>query len=175
MRFMRRSTLSRCWPAAIVLAGALAGCASAPDGSKASVSIKAVYGLVPGGSMEFVQQGPDMVVYQHFSGFPTNANYGLHIHEKGECSPPTLASAGGIYNPTKQPHGPQDRDHMVGDLPNLVGDTEGLVNTRIVVRNVTVADLVGKSVIVHRYPDDYRTQPEGNSGDRIACGVIKAS
>ena len=67
----------------------------------------------------------------------------------------------------------------VGGRPGI--EYVGMVNRaddaddRVVVRNVSVADLIGRSVIVHRYPDDYRTQPEGGSGDRIACGVIKAS
>jgi len=157
----------------LLSAAVVAGCASGPAGSSASATVKAVYGQVPSGVVSFTQQGPDMVMYAHFAGFPTNATYAIHVHEKGDCSGAGLERAGGIYNPTGKPHGPQDRDHMVGDLPSLEGDTEGLADMRVVVRNVTVSDLIGRSLIVHRYFDDYHTQPEGASGERTACGVIK--
>ncbi|CAN5761025.1 N/A [soil metagenome] len=157
------------------MAAALAGCASGgAPGSSAVASVKAVYGSVPSGNVSFTQQGPDTLVYAHFAGFPINAIYAFHVHEKGDCSGTELMAAGGIYNPTGKPHGPQDREHMVGDMPSLVGDTEGLADARFVLKGVSVSDLIGRSVIVHGYPDDYRTQPEGASGARTGCGVIKA-
>lgn len=152
----------------------VAGCASAPPGSRAKAVVKAVYGQNYAGVVEFDQQGDDAVVYMRFAGLPTNGTYGIHVHEKGSCIMPTLESAGPIFDPTgSKPHGPQNRDHKLGDLPNLVANEEGIVDSRYVVRGMKVADLIGRSVVVHRYADDYHTQPEGNSGDRMSCGVIK--
>jgi Cu-Zn family superoxide dismutase len=85
-------------------------------------------------------------------------------------------STGGHFNPTGKPHGPQDADHHVGDLPALKADANGRADARFHVTGVTVGsgvtDIVGKGLIVHAMPDDYRTQPTGNAGGRIACGVI---
>lgn len=102
--------------------------------------------------------------------------HGLHIHEFGDCSAPDGSSAGGHFNPTSEPHGgPSDEHRHVGDLGNVVADKQG--NARLEHRYDRLAlegplGVLGRSVVVHANPDDLRTQPTGNTGARLACGVI---
>jgi Cu-Zn family superoxide dismutase len=104
--------------------------------------------------------------------------HGFHVHEKGDCSAPDGMSAGGHFNPTGKPHGnPASTDHHAGDMPALVADAAGnaTLQTELAPMSVGggVTDIVGKAVIVHKDADDYTTQPTGNSGARVACGVIR--
>ena len=99
-------------------------------------------------------------------------DHGLHLHEKGLCEGPAFASAGGHWNPSGRKHG---RDNPVGahlgDLPNLRVDaaTTGTASFTIA---PGFADADGTALVIHAKNDDYRTDPSGNSGDRIACAVI---
>ena len=118
----------------------------------------------------------------HFSGRLTGlapgSTHGFHIHEHGDCSAPDASSAGGHFNPTSTAHGdPMGMIHHGGDIVNQVADAQGAIDVDVTVRGVTLGtgvsdDVLGRSVIVHRNPDDYTTQPSGNSGPRVACGVI---
>lgn len=96
--------------------------------------------------------------------------FGFHIHEYGVCeiSNPDdpYISAGGHYNPTNQPHG-----NHAGDFPVLFSNN-GYARMSFFTDKFKPRDIIGKSVIIHQNPDDYRSQPAGNSGKRIACGVI---
>lgn len=92
--------------------------------------------------------------------------YGLHIHEKGDCSLP-FDKTGGHYNKANAPH----PEHS-GDLPPLLGN-EGYAYSYFYTNRFNVGDIVGRSIIVHSKPDDFTSQPAGNSGDKIACGVIR--
>jgi Cu-Zn family superoxide dismutase len=113
------------------------------------------------------------------SGLAPNQIYGFHVHEKGDCSSGDGMSAGGHFNPTGKPHGPPDGEHHAGDLPSLKADASGIaiVDVRVSgsVLGSGASDFYGKAVVVHALPDDYTTQPSGNSGPRIACGVIGTS
>ena len=91
--------------------------------------------------------------------------YGFHIHENGDCSG-DFSKAGSHYNPKKLPH-----PHHAGDLPPLFS-TDGYAWTAIYDSRLALYDIVGKSIIVHRNQDDFTTQPSGNSGEMIGCGVI---
>jgi Cu-Zn family superoxide dismutase len=88
-------------------------------------------------------------------------------------------SAGGHFNPSGHPHGPQNAAHHGGDMPALKADAAGNAQASFQMDGVSIGTgvdgLLGKGVIVHAEPDDYTTQPTGNSGARIACGVIVAS
>jgi Cu-Zn family superoxide dismutase len=113
------------------------------------------------------------------SGLKPNAEHAFHVHEKGDCSSDDGMSAGGHFNPRGHPHGPQGAQRHAGDLPNLKSDASG---NAIATFQVTGIDLgggmdavIGKGLIVHRDPDDYKSQPAGNAGPRIACAVIRAS
>jgi len=99
--------------------------------------------------------------------------FGFHIHDKGSCavgdpSNPFQAS-GEHWNPTHQPHG-----NHAGDFPVLFSN-DGYARMNFFTNRFRAADVVGKTVIIHQNPDDYRTQPAGNSGKRLACGLIVAA
>jgi Cu-Zn family superoxide dismutase len=104
--------------------------------------------------------------------------HGLHIHEKGDCSAPDATSAGGHFNPTTMPHaGPMDKEHHAGDLGNIEIGADGKGHLEIETSMLTVKpgpnSVVGRSVIFHEKPDDLKTQPTGNAGGRLGCGVIQ--
>ena len=119
-----------------------------------------------------------MVVSGEVRGLRPNAEHGFHVHEKGDCSSGDGMSAGGHFNPTGAPHGQHGAGpHHAGDLPNLRADASGVARFSYESSMITVGsgatDVIGKGLIVHRDPDDYRTQPTGNSGARLACAVIQ--
>lgn len=106
-----------------------------------------------------------------------NSVHGFHIHENGDCSAPDAASAGGHFNPTGMMHGSPARGHL-GDLPALQADAMGTAKIQYVSTNIKLTgpnSVTGKAVIVHRDPDDINAQPAGNSGPRLACGVISGA
>lgn len=113
-------------------------------------------------------------------GLKPNAEHGFHIHDKGDCSSGDGMSAGGHFNPAAKPHGRHGQgEHHAGDLPSLKADGAGRVDVHVELVGVSIgsgpADIVGRGLIVHADPDDFRTQPTGNSGARIACAVIQAA
>lgn len=102
---------------------------------------------------------------QHNDGF-----YGFHIHAGEECSgnaSDPFADAMMHYNPTDQPH-----PYHTGDLPPLLSN-DGYAFSVVLVDKFTVREIIGRTVIIHSKPDDFTTQPSGDSGEKIACGVIK--
>lgn len=109
----------------------------------------------------------------------TAGTHGAHLHAVGRCDPPDFASAGPHWNPTGRQHGKDNPAGMhKGDLPNLTIGSDGRGNLESSVEGSTLADLLdadGTAVVVHATADDYRTDPSGNSGGRIACGVLTAS
>lgn len=108
------------------------------------------------------------------------SEHGFHVHDKGDCSAADGSSAGNHFNPTSQEHGnPSTANgmHHLGDMLNIKADDQGTAAVRITVPGATLHDggphdLIGKGIIVHADPDDYATQPAGNSGGRLACGRI---
>ena len=111
------------------------------------------------------------------TGLKPNQEHGFHVHEKGDCASPDAMSAGGHLNPSGKPHGPPSGEHHAGDLPALRADSAGIATIDSRVRGVAggPTEFAGKALVVHLGPDDYTTQPTGNSGARIACGVIAAT
>lgn len=106
--------------------------------------------------------------------------YGTHVHTTGRCDPPGFESAGGHWNPTDRDHGRDDPDgEHKGDLPNLLVGTDGRGSFEFTIPGASLTgepyrmlDADGAAVVIHANPDDYRTDPSGNSGARIACGVL---
>jgi Cu-Zn family superoxide dismutase len=131
------------------------------------------------GTVTFTQDGDAVRVSANVTGLKPGAEHGFHVHEKGDCSSGDGMSTGGHFNPDGKPHGAQSSAHHAGDMPALVADSYGNAAASFTLRGVSVAggaaDLVGKGLIVHRDPDDYRTQPTGNAGPRVACAVIRKS
>jgi len=158
---------------AAILLSACAG--SSRSNASAEAKLAPTQGHTTTGTVVFVQKGSDVEVTAHVAGLTPGA-HGFHIHEKGDCSAPDGMSAGGHFNPGGQPHGhPHKGPHHAGDMPML--ETDGYGNARLVavLPGLTLAGangIVGKGVIVHAAPDDFKTQPTGNSGARMACGVI---
>ena len=159
------------------LGGFLAACfAAAAPAQIASATLAPTAGNTASGSVTFTQKGDKVTVSAKLSGLAAGG-HGFHIHEKGDCSAPDGMSAGGHFNPTGKPHGsPDAADHHAGDLPMLQAYASGNASLTADLGGLTIGtgatDIVGKSVILHKDADDYKTQPTGNSGARIACGVI---
>jgi len=158
----------------------LAGSASmAPTMPKASAALAATAGNETTGTVAFSPNGDRVRVLAKVTGLVPGA-HGFHIHEKGDCSAPDGMSAGGHFNPTGKAHGnPAAGEHHGGDMPMLEADAAGNATLDVTLDTITLgADangIIGRSVIVHKDPDDFKTQPTGNSGARVACGVIVAA
>ena len=157
-------------------AGALASFASGQEVTQARARLEPKSGSKVTGTVSFTKAGDDVQVVADIQNL-TPGKHGFHIHEKGDCSSGDGMSAGGHFNPTGKPHGnPSVPDHHTGDLTMLVADASGNASLSMELGAMTIGsgatDIVGKSVIVHKDPDDYTTQPTGNSGARVACGVI---
>lgn len=107
----------------------------------------------------------------------TAGDHAYHVHETGDCSAPDGSSAGGHFNPSKHAHGsPEGAEHHEGDFGNLTAGKDGKATKTFVMAGITLGDaptsVVGKGFIVHEKKDDFKTQPSGNAGARVACGVI---
>lgn len=134
-------------------------------------------GNTASGVVEFEQDGDEMVVRLRIEGLTPNGLHGLHIHEKGDCRAPDASSAGGHFNPTGDRHGGLDSEFRhAGDLGNIRADADGKVETEFEVTEISLKagdnSVIGRSVIVHAQADDLVSQPSGDSGSRIACGLI---
>lgn len=158
---------------------ALVGCASHQSGPRATAQLEPTRGNTTSGTVTFVQTGDGVKVSGEVRGLKPDAEHGFHIHEKGDCSSGDGMSTGGHFNPTAKAHGAHGAgDHHTGDLPSLKADKQGVAKFSFVSHSISVAgpttDIVGRGLIVHRDPDDYKTQPTGNAGPRLACAVIAA-
>ena len=130
------------------------------------------------GTVSFTQYGSIVVVRARFIGMEYGQAYGLHVHEKGDCRGDNASAAGGHFNPGGAPHGRPGRGaHHAGDLPNMQADGEGNIvyayETSAISLGEGPVNVSGRSAIVSRDPDDYQTQPDGNSGPPLACGFIR--
>lgn len=130
------------------------------------------------GELTFAAVDGGVAITGQVNGLAPNSEHGFHVHENGDCSAPDATSAGGHFNPAGASHGQVGSgEHHVGDTNNIVADDTGvaMVDTRL--EGATLADgapsdILDLAVIVHADPDDYATQPTGNAGARLACGVI---
>jgi superoxide dismutase, Cu-Zn family len=158
-------------------AALLAACAT-PQGPTALADLQATRGNTTAGTVRFSQAGGKVHVTGEVRGLKPGAEHGFHVHEKGDCSSGDGMSTGGHFNPDGKPHGQHAQGaHHVGDLPSLKADSTGVARFAFESSSIAVgggaADIVGKGLIVHRDPDDYRTQPTGNAGPRLAWAVIR--
>jgi Cu-Zn family superoxide dismutase len=173
--------------AALVLAGLFSACAStdsAPIETAKKSSLAQASGLLAPtqgntvqGNVLFKQEADGSIrIIAEVSGL-TPGLHGFHVHEKGDCSAPDASSAGGHFNPHHTAHGKAgEGDHHAGDLPSLDADAAGNAKLNAVLYGLTLTGehtIIGRSLIVHADPDDYTTQPTGNSGPRVACAIIQ--
>jgi superoxide dismutase, Cu-Zn family len=129
------------------------------------------------GSLTFAEVDGGVKVTGEISGL-TPGKHGFHIHEKGELTDDKLTSAGGHFNPGKHKHGgPDTAEKHAGDLGNITADEKGVAKVDATFKGVSLSGkedgIIGRSVIVHAKEDDMKTDPSGNSGDRIAGGKIE--
>lgn len=130
------------------------------------------------GTVTFTEEGDGVRVVATVTGLPEGA-HGFHVHEFGDCSAPDASSAGGHFDPTGAEHGAPDADEAgrhVGDLGNIEADETGAAEyDRVdnVIAFEGTNSVVGKAVVVHAQEDDLETQPTGDAGERLACGVIE--
>ena len=160
---------------------ALAGCGSVNTTLQrdptAIAMLAPTQGNIASGVVEFEQDGDVMHVRIRIDGLVPNASHGLHIHEIGDCRAPDASSAGGHFNPQGSKHGgPTGEYRHAGDLGNVQSDANGLAQADIEVSGISLGtgndSIIGRSVIVHAQADDLVSQPSGNAGPRIACGLI---
>jgi Cu-Zn family superoxide dismutase len=179
----------------LLLAATLAGCASTgtsttpaaaptpastPPARSATVNLAPASGSLVSGKLSAMPMAGGVHFTGEIGGLVRNATHAIHVHEKGDCSAADASSAGGHFNPTGQPHGRPDAGaHHAGDMPNITADANGVARVNLHVQGVSLGgaattDILGRALVVHAQPDDYATQPSGNSGARIACGVVTA-
>lgn len=162
---------------AITMFCALVGVAHAQEVTKATAQLESKSNSKVTGTVTFTKVGDEVHVVANILNL-TPGKHGFHIHEKGDCSAPDAASAGAHFNPTQQHHGgPATLDHHTGDLGNIETDASGKTHLDWKGKlSLSGKDsIIGKSVVVHEKEDDLKTDPAGNSGARIACGVIVAT
>jgi Cu-Zn family superoxide dismutase len=151
-------------------------CASMHSGPSATATLSPTSGSTASGTVEFHQLRDGSVeVTVNLSGVPAGV-HGFHVHDKGDCGDNGNA-AGGHFNPMSTAHGAPSADpHHAGDFGNVTADAAGTVSHKFTTRSITLdetaASAIGHAVILHANPDDLQTQPTGNAGARIACGVV---
>jgi len=166
-------------PVAPVTPAEVAGTA-AVEAQVATAMLEPTEGNETRGELRFEAANGHVRVTGQVTGLTPGAEHGFHVHETGDCSAPDATSAGGHFNPGDSAHGRAGQgEHHVGDSDNLVANDEGVAEVDRELHGATIgdgaaSDIVGKGVIVHADADDYVTQPTGNAGDRLACGVIGA-
>jgi superoxide dismutase, Cu-Zn family len=149
--------------------------ASAQEVKKAIAVLHPASGSQVMGTVTFTKTEGGMQVVADITGL-TPGQHGFHIHEFGDCSAPDATSAGGHFNPSKNPHaGHDDVKRHEGDLGNIEADSSGKAHLELTDKMMTMSgekSIIGRGVIVHEKADDLKTQPTGNAGGRVACGVI---
>jgi Cu-Zn family superoxide dismutase len=156
----------------------LAGCSMMgwSDGPGAMARLQSKSGSNVSGTVRFAQVSGGVHITGTVSG-NTPGPKGFHIHEKGDCSSADGMSAGGHFNPAKVQHGPPGHGHA-GDFGNIVFDQSGnatldMTMTGVTLDNNPATGIIGRAVVIHAMTDDMRTDPTGNAGGRVACGIIE--
>jgi superoxide dismutase, Cu-Zn family len=148
---------------------------SAQEPTKAIAILHAASGSNVTGTVTFTKTADAVEIVADVAGL-TPGKHGFHIHEFGDCSTADAASAGGHFNPTHKPHGAPDApERHTGDLGNLEADASGKAHLTWKDKEMTMTganSIIGHGVIVHAKEDDLKSQPVGNAGGRLACGVI---
>lgn len=135
------------------------------------------------GEVHFKYQNETLSLHAKIAGLKPNSLHGFHIHEIGDCSKDDATSAGGHFspNPSNKHGGHSDPDRHAGDMGNIKSDKSGHAEINVILPGLNLSSTdkmysaLGRAVIVHADPDDMITQPTGNSGARIGCGVIQKS
>ena len=165
------------WIGALVVSVVAVASAQAP--TKATATLKNAQGVEVGTATITPASGGSAVqITGSFSKLPPGA-HAIHIHTVGKCDAPDFASAGGHFNPTSKQHGKDNPNGAhVGDLPNFDVAADGTGKVSVTVPGATLGDTSlfhagGTALVIHANADDYKTDPTGNAGPRLACGVIE--
>lgn len=147
----------------------------AQETTKAIAVLNPASGSSVTGTVTFTKTGDGVTVVADIGGLKPG-KHGFHVHQFGDCSAPDATSAGDHYNPTKHPHaGPDTTPRHMGDLGNLEADASGKAHLELKDKTLKLSgenSIVGYAVIVHEKADDLKTQPTGDAGGRVACGVV---
>ncbi|MDN5780475.1 MAG: superoxide dismutase family protein [Luteimonas sp.] len=144
----------------------------------ASVNLASASGSLVSGKLSLVPMGDGVHLTGEIGGLGAGQTHAIHVHEKGDCSAADASSAGGHFNPAGSAHGRAGTPtHHAGDMDNIVANAQGVADIDIHLAGVSLGggaanDIAGRAVVVHAAPDDYHSQPAGNAGARVACGVI---
>ena len=148
------------------------------DAAKPTMAVAVVHGLKDEnikGKVVFTQKDGGVEIVAEISGLKPG-EHGFHVHEFGDCSMADGKCAGGHFNPTGDPHGgPESDKRHAGDFGNLKANEDGKATYKRVDKMISLSganSVIGRSVIIHAKADDFKTQPAGDAGDRIACGTI---
>jgi Cu-Zn family superoxide dismutase len=161
---------------------ALTGCQSVPEQSaenaRATAQLLPTQGNKTFGEATFEQIDSKVRVTVFVQGLKPGQQHGMHIHQVGDCGNQG-ENAADHFDPFNKPHGPPaSAERHAGDLPALNANKQGRANIQADVDLIALTpgpnSIVGRALIVHANPDDYKSQPSGNAGNRIACGVIRA-
>jgi Cu-Zn family superoxide dismutase len=157
------------------LALSIAACSSGHKTAVATLQPKS--GTQVTGTATFTQKDGGVEVVVNAKGLPPG-KHGIHVHEKGDCSAADASSAGGHFAPAGGQHaGPTAPNRHAGDLGNIEAGADGSATLTITTDKLSVgsgdANVIGRALVIHGDADDLTTQPSGNSGGRIACGVIE--
>lgn len=152
--------------------------ASTSTAKEAVANLASASGSRVSGRLALMPMGDGVHLMGEVGGLAPGSSHGFHIHEKGDCSAADATSAGGHFNPAGQPHGRAGQGaHHAGDADNLMANASGVAKVNVHLRGVTLGggganDIARRAVVVHAVADDYSSQPAGNAGARVACGVI---
>ncbi len=165
--------------AVVAVAGAsFAVLAAPPPVTRAVAAVRPLGSSGVSGTVAFTKAEGGVRVQGKLSGLKEGA-HGFHVHEFGDCSAADGASAGGHFNPTGEPHaGPHDQSRHTGDMGNITAAADGTASVDYLDPRLAFDgpnSVLGRGVIVHANPDDFKTQPTGNAGGRLACGVVGAA
>lgn len=159
-------TLALLWPLFTLTAGQ----------NEAFVSLHPASGSQVTGQIRFIKEQDGVRVAGYIEGL-TPGKHAIHIHEKGDCQAADASSAGAHFNPQQKPHGaPESEERHLGDLGNIEADEDGIAEFKFVDKKITLDgpdSIIGKALIIHEKEDDFKTQPTGAAGARVACGVIE--
>jgi Cu-Zn family superoxide dismutase len=161
-----------------VLVATIAAAADVSGGAtvdKAVAVVQPTHGNEVHGVVRFERSSKGVKVTGELEGLAPG-EHGFHVHQYGDCSGPDGKTAGDHWNPHGKPHGaPGAAERHVGDLGNVRADDSGKAKIDAVDDKLRLDgsdSIVGRAVIVHAKPDDLKTQPTGNAGDRVGCGVV---
>lgn len=158
----------------LISAVMLFGCEDEKE-KKAVVVLNPTEGYQVRGVVTFTETHKGVKIVADVQGL-TPGKHGFHIHEKGDCGSADASSAGGHFNPDNKKHGsPDSLERHVGDLGNLEADEQGKAHYERVDAIITLEgdhSVIGRSLIIHEKEDDFTSQPVGNAGARVACGLI---